>query len=876
MKKLLLMRGAPGCGKSTLLQSLGLDPYALSMDVMRQVRAAPTLLPSGTIGLSQENNNAVYQELKERVRARMEKGEFIALDNTMPTQADFDEWFNLASEHGYDVMVADFGGMPLEQLAVQNAGRYGHKHVRMAVVERIHAKLQSLLPDARGARVTTWDGQHDMASDIEQWLEIPLLDLSGFQRVVHIGDLQGCLTVLIGPGGPLEHGFDPNTAYIFVGDLVDRGIENGALVRWFHENAVGRDNVFLLWGNHEDHLDRFARGLDPVSPEFAERTLPQLLEAGVTPQMAGDIVAMARDVLPYQWHGVKVMACHAGLSTVPERMALISSHQWARGTGHWSDPVDEQFERMSPQDWIQVHGHRNHGAEAIQATPRSFNLEDAVEAGGNLRVATLDASGWTTSAHRNNVFLASRARSKIKIRKHAKGDPVPLESQPPAWMARDSETHMSDTTLQSMVEHPGVRQRNSKRSPHINALNFTKNVFFDASWDDLLVKARGLFINAQTQEIVARGYEKFFNVGERPETQLGALRNTLAWPVVAYVKENGYLGNLGYDSETGDLFVASKSTPDGDFADWFREILESTVSAEQRERLRRWLRDNEASMVFEVIDPVRDPHMIDYDQPHLVLLDVFHRSETPEKLPLEHLQAIGERFGLKTKERAMMFTNAQALEGWYARASSDLSWRYRNADIEGLVLEDKQGFQTKVKLPHYAFWKRMRSAKERVAKSLAQLEQMADDGTVARKDALLTRMAGLKQVVKEHRGQGEEALAAQEQLRQLGPQVAQLSAQLAGTERRERVEEELRYTLARDPHPLAQAFLGWVAGQDSAHVAQSSILQLRKQWLEDTKPDPALWKTPWIAFNNGNEDDDADKDVDPGVATQVKTRAPKR
>lgn len=865
------MRGAPGCGKSSLIQSLGLSAYALSMDMMRQIHAAPTMQPNGLVGLSQEHNAAVYHELKTRVAQRMERGEFIVLDNTMPLQSDFNEWMEMARQHGYEVMVADFSGMPVEQLKAQNLQRSSHKQVSEGVIERIHAATQNPL-DPGEASVVAWNGQRDMTQAIEAWMTVPLVDLSHFEEVVHIGDLQGCLTVLIGPGGPLEHGFDPSKAYVFVGDLVDRGIENGELVRWFHANAVGRDNVFLLWGNHEDHLDRWAKGLEPVSPEFRLRTLPQLIEAGATPEMAADICAMARDVLPYQWHGVKVMACHAGLSNVPERFELISSHQWARGTGHWQDPVDHQFQRNAPEDWIQVHGHRNHGAEAIQATPRSFNLEDAVEFGGHLRVATLGKGGWTTAQYRNDVFLPTRQR-KLRGPSKKNSVPVPLADLPPEWMNRDSETRMSDETLAAMTQHPGVRLRASKRAPHVNALNFTKQVFFQASWDDVLVKARGLFINSQTQEIVARGYEKFFNVGERPETQLSALRDTLAWPVVAYVKENGYLGNLGYDSETGELFVASKSTPDGDFADWFREILEDTVPAEQRERIRRWLRDNEASMVFEVVDPVRDPHMIDYDRAHLVLLDIFHRSEKPEKLPYEQLKAVGERFGLTVKRQGMRFANAQALEGWYAKACSDLNWRWKGEDIEGLVLEDQKGFQTKVKLPHYAFWKRMRSAKQRLAKGLAQLEEMADDGTQAKKDALLDRMNELKAIVKRKQNQGAEAESARALLKVMGPQLAQLSSKLAGQERRERVVEDIQFTIERDPHPLAQAFLGWAANQPHQELADSSILQLRAKWMTEAKPDPGLWEQRWEAFANGNEDEQV---LEAKVHTPRRNRGPGR
>ena len=42
-----------------------------------------------------------------------------------------------------------------------------------------------------------------------------------------------------------------------------------------------------------------------------------------------------------------------------------------------------------------------------------------------------------------------------------------------------------------------------------------------------------------------RSYNKFFNLGERPETELDNLANTLSFPVEIRTKENGYLSILG-------------------------------------------------------------------------------------------------------------------------------------------------------------------------------------------------------------------------------------------------------------------------------------------------------------------------------------------
>ena len=859
MRKLILTRGAPGSGKSTVLEAAGLAPFALSMDLIRHLHASPIMLRNGDMGVDQARNDRVADIYRERAEERMLRGELLALDATMPTQSDFNEWMGMARRHRYEVLLVDFSGVPIEEAKARNRLRNGHRVVPEGAIDRMYRSMSNPI-DTAEATVVAASTPEETAAQINAWLDVPLMDLSGYRSVVHIGDLQGCLSVLINEQGPLADGFKDDTAYIFIGDLVDRGAENGVLVRWVIDHALDRPNVFFLWGNHEDHLDRFARGLEPVSPEFRDRTLPQLIEAGVTPEEVGRLRDRFLEVLPYVWHGQKVMACHAGLASVPNRFADVSLHQYARGTGHWEDPVDAQFDRHSPPDWIQVHGHRNHGGVSVQASERSFNLEDAVEFGGHLRTVTLDEQGWTPGEYRNDVFLGLRKRPK-KVAK--KNEAIPLAQQAPAWMERASEVRMDDETLQALREHPGVRAGSSKSHPHVEALNFTKQVFFQASWDDLLVRARGLFINRDTQEIVARGYEKFFNVNERPETQLGHLLETMAWPVTGFVKENGYLGNLGYDAQTKQLFIASKSTPDGDFAQWFKEIFEATVTAGNRERIRRWLRDNEASMVFEVIDPIRDPHMIDYDGAHLVLLDVFHRSATPEKLEFEHLKEIAGRFGLVAKQRAIEFKNPKMFEGWYRAASSDLNWRQKGRDIEGLVLEDRNGFQTKVKLPHYAFWKRMRSAKERMAGDMLKLESMADDGMLAEKERILALIEQNKALVKAAREQGLEATEAQASLRELGQELTLVTRKLGQGDRRERVEEALAYTMGRDPHPLAQAFLTWCREQSGTRLKNESILQLRAGFLAEAQPDPALWQVPWEAFTQETETKAAPKPKGP-------------
>ena len=52
--------------------------------------------------------------------------------------------------------------------------------------------------------------------------------------------------------------------------------------------------------------------------------------------------------------------------------------------------------------------------------------------------------------------------------------------------------------------------------PGILACNFSRRAFTKGLWDETSCKARGLFLRADDAEVVARGYDKFFNLGQAP------------------------------------------------------------------------------------------------------------------------------------------------------------------------------------------------------------------------------------------------------------------------------------------------------------------------------------------------------------------------
>jgi len=708
MRKLILTRGHPGSGKTHAIEAAGLADWTLSADSLRVILASPMLVDDGRLILNQDVNERVFPMMNKLAGERMALGETLVLDTTGVDRATLRKWLALAHYHRYETAVLDMSDIPLETAIQRNSLRPETRKVPEQRIREMREQIRSNPLDNDGSFTLIKgreDGNH--VRELEAWLQVPSVDLSSFRSVVHIGDLQGCYTVLACAGGPLADGFRDDTFYIFVGDLLDRGIENGKVMKWFMEEALHRENVALLWGNHEDHIHRWSRGMEAVSNEFEKRTLPQLEAEGITPEDADAVCSKAVEILRYDYRGTRVMVTHAGLATWPEKPHLVSMRTFTNGR-YWSDPVDEAFERNT-SGVFQVHGHRNYHSLPVRASTRSFNLEDSVEFGGHLRTCTLGPDGWSTASYRNQVFRPMRERIAAEtVMSNARRQE---RKSVPHWMfdGTGGSTLIGEDLLAVMRAHPGVREKTSERFPQVASLNFTKKVFYDQSWDDVVVKARGFFFNKETREIVARGYEKFFNIGEREETSLECLMQNMVFPVRLYEKENGFLGNIGYDRQTDSIFVASKSTPDGEFADMFRRILDETLDGSKQERLRRYLRDTESSMTFEVIDPVNDPHMVDYPEAKMVLLDIIRRSHDFEKAHFEVVKETGKKFGVETKKLGMFFKDPSQFSAWYRSAMGD----FRNR-IEGYVVEDASGFMTKVKLPYYAFWKRMRGMKDRL------------------------------------------------------------------------------------------------------------------------------------------------------------------
>ena len=673
MRVLLLLRGSAGCGKSTWIEQNGLKPYALSADDIRLLCQSPVLQPDGTVGISQSNDKTVWKTLFNLLEIRMQKGEFTVIDATNSKTSEMNRYKQMCETYRYRMYCVDFTDIPIEEVKRRNANREELKRVPDEAIDKMYSRFKTQkIPS--GIKVIKPNELDSI------WMK--LFDLSEYKKIHHIGDVHGCYTALkkyINDNG----GIKDDEFYIFCGDYVDRGIENADVVKYLI-SIKDKKNVLMLEGNHERWLWLWANDCTGKSKEFELVTKPQLEEAKIDKKDVRQLYRKFGQCAYYRYGENIYLVTHAGLSVLPDNLTFVATDQMIHGVGNYNDfeKIAETFAERMPSNYYQIHGHRNTKQVPIRVNDRVFNLEGRVEFGGDLRCVQLDKDGMHEVEIHNEVFKTPEMREKQSVTNSSVADVI--------------------------ISLRANRYIQEKKFGNISSFNFTNKAFYDKVWDEQTTKARGLYLDTFKGKVAARAYDKFFNINERPETKFDMLQNKLQFPVTAYVKENGYLGIVSYDEYNDDLFIASKSTIDSQFAEWLKEAIYNQITEENREKMKQYAKDNNVSFVFENVDMKNDPHIIEYPESKLYLLDIVYNQMDFAKYDYETMCDIAHQFGLTPKEKAFEIANWQDFYDWYYDILEE-DYEYNGRKIEGFVIEDSVGYMTKLKLTYYNFWKFMRA-----------------------------------------------------------------------------------------------------------------------------------------------------------------------
>ena len=693
MRVLLLMRGAMGCGKSTFIEKNGLKPYTLCADDIRLLCQAPVLGTDGRYCISQKNEKVVWQTLFNILEVRMKRGEFTVIDATNTKTSEMNRYKDLAKKYRYRIYCVDMTDVPIGVAKERNKKRDPIKYVPEEAIDRAYARFatQKIPSGIKAIK----------PNELDTIFYKPI-NLSAYDKVHIIGDIHGCYTALMGFMN--NHDVNANDFFIFLGDYLDRGLENVQTLEYLLDLWENHKNVYFLEGNHEAHLRNWANGEDIMSQEFRNHTMPKLEQAGIDKKRVRQFCRSFGQCSYFIFHGMNILVTHGGLSTMPKNLTFIATEQMIKGVGDYKDAntVDGAFYTSTEDGYYSVHGHRNETHEPLQVNPTTFNLNGDVEFGGDLRVVTFRHEKWLDKSFIDQWEIPN---SVYRI---------------PEDVTKNND-EISNAEIHDVIEYMRASKYIGEKSfGNISSFNFTRGAFQDKVWDGMTTKARGLYIDTEHEQVVARGYEKFFNYGEMEFTKPEALARNLKFPVEAYVKENGFLGIVSTDND-GELIFTSKSTMGGDHAIMVKENLYNIYGATAIEKMREYANQYHVTFVFEIIDRERDPHIIQYNNNYAILLDIINNSMKFNKLPYGSLKYVAKDIGLEYKQHYKTLNNVKELNAFIDKAT-DPKFRLKTDRIdddciEGFVFEDANGFMFKLKVAYYNDWKMLRSVANKIFRS---------------------------------------------------------------------------------------------------------------------------------------------------------------
>lgn len=608
MRKLYILSGVPASGKSTFINKNGLAPYTLSADAIRQLYSNPVPSIDGGMVISEASSKVAWERLFEMLEYRMRLGETTIVDATHLAMRQVEPYKKLAKRYGYKLHLVKFGrDLTLEQLLERDAQR-GLNSVGPNVVNKFYSRVVNFDKSLSG-RYNPITPEQMLES-----LDWKIRDVSEYDAIKVIGDIHSSATVLNKALADFNH----NTLYVFVGDYFDRGVEPVGVMAKLQE-LVKEPNVVLLMGNHEKHMYDFVSGNPIRSADFRD-TIAELSRAGYKKSDFSKILNKLQHVYAARYNNFDLVFTHAGLLPVQlngslenycKRLVLRNEAEFIKGLGDYDYPVVDAWssEELACN---QYYGHRNtRNYEVIHGNSNAFCLEQKVEFGGKLGVALIQKAGpdcITTidESIANPVFnsdLLKTGRKSLSITKLRKSD---------SKLIREKEVGNG-----------------------ISVFNFTRDTFFNKVWNAETISARGLFVNKEG-EIVARGYNKFFNVGERPETEsktLATFIKSVGGMLRLQDKENGFLGIISYIPELGGLTAFSKGA-----GEYHSSLTKDVLSAELAKRGHTWAElesfmktdyeaGNKYSLTIEVCDVERDPHLTNYSEPTAFVLDAIRNDE---------------------------------------------------------------------------------------------------------------------------------------------------------------------------------------------------------------------------------------------------------
>lgn len=456
-----------------------------------------------------------------------------------------------------------------------------------------------------------------------------------------VGDIHGCFD-------EFQKLPQTNIPIISCGDVIDRGPKIWELLHWISQN---RRRFYMVLGNHEDKFIRWLIG-NKVEAGYLEQTIKQ---AGTWWDESK--ISTALFLMEFPW-----------LIRIDGSSQFLVTHA---GVNYYSEPErqDSFYLRYIRDDWWSedpecFRRYRNiffgHCPKLETNDHRAICLDGGCAYGGTLKYAMIDEEGdW------NMGQIESSFNCK------ADGDPCSILEPYEA------------AVLAGRVE--------KKEKGSLILYTYSRSCQYDRDWTPITRQCRGIIFNKHTGAVVARPFEKFFNLGEMPETQLENL--PLNEQMTVTKKEDGSLIIMFWNPDSAAWDVCTKGSFISEQALFVKEHILANLKIP--EEFMKY------TLLWEYVSP-KNRIVMKYGYPQLKLLTAIETETGKELSDREVTKLIYETLLEENKNQRHYLGRTEVLPFKSPKEVVEALPAYQGSNlIEGFVIHFESGLRVKLKTEEY-------------------------------------------------------------------------------------------------------------------------------------------------------------------------------
>lgn len=674
MKELVLVRGLPCSGKSTIIENNKLEDFAISKDKVRLLLASTITDADNNISIAPVNEKIIHDLMRILLEVRMKAGIFTIIEGIFEKPSSYADYMKLAKKYGYKVYEYNCT-VPLNTLLERQEKRTD-KFIPADVIVKKYLAYPEKLNDPNITNINDYDCKNAYTFNtcgLSEFVKTHCPILKGYTGVIVVGDIHSCANVL---QRFLDNNFREDYLFVFLGDYFDRGLEP---VRTWHilKELYTKNNVVMLMGNHEKHLLHYIND-EPISSSIAQKTYDELEKAGIPKEELKDFYHNLREYYMFRIFNKCYLCTHAGVEHFTHKIKLLSNDALTRNNGNRNMDIDNVYSQnaslnkckyiddaFESYDVIQIHGHVK--TPTGNTSGYSYNLEESVEFGGRLMFARIKPDKVVIDGYKNK--LVERNKKEFTV---------------------------TNEEMNTLINAPGIHIKELENN--LLSVNFSRETFISKYWSDATIKARGLFIDKSSGEIVARSFDKFFNLEEVPETRFENLEKTLKFPVSVKEKLDGSLGIISLVN--GLVHFFSKTTDKSMHSEILKRLW-NQIPSNIRTSLIRLMYDLNVSIVVEMIDN-EDPHIIHYKQECLYILAFVKNTLQTKYINIESCL---ELKNIHLDNKTIKLPKVYHISNDFNDLKNYLENIISKVKFEGVVCTDANNFHFKYKSDFYNEWK---------------------------------------------------------------------------------------------------------------------------------------------------------------------------